>query len=77
MNYIQYSTWLRKVIGRVKATRYEQIIRVSTNKSKVSWEIVKKETGKEPNKTFAYPQLSDGKDKLMSLKQLSHSIYIL
>jgi hypothetical protein len=63
-NYTRYCTLLRKVIRRAKAMYYDEIIMVSTSKSKVSWKIINNEIGQEPNKKFTYSELRDGNVKI-------------
>jgi hypothetical protein len=52
--YTRYCTLLRKVIRRAKAMYYEQMLTVSTNKTKVSRKIINNEIGCVPNKKFTH-----------------------
>jgi hypothetical protein len=68
---------LRKVIRRAKAMYYEEILTVSTSKTKVSWKIINNEIGHVPNKKFTHSELRDGNVKIYINKAARSLIHTL
>jgi hypothetical protein len=62
--HARYCTLLRKVIRRARAMFYDEMIAASTNKTKVSWNIMKSEIGREQNKKSSYSELRVGNVKI-------------
>jgi hypothetical protein len=54
---------------------YEEILTVSTSKTKVSWKIINNEIGHVHNKKFTYSELRDGNIKIDINKAASFNSY--
>ena len=52
VHYIQYCRVLRKAIRKAKEMYYNELLSLSANKSKTSWNIINNETGTAFSKKF-------------------------
>ena len=68
VHYIQYCRVLRKVIKKAKGMYYSELISLSTNTSKTSWNIINYEIGTASSKKFTQNEFKLG-NKIISTNQ--------
>jgi hypothetical protein len=61
---------LRRVIRKAKGICYNEMLTSSTNKSKMSWDIINNEIGNASNKRFTQTEFKLG-NKIISTKEMS------
>jgi hypothetical protein len=60
VQYIQYCRVLQKVIRKTKVIYCTELLSLSTNKSKTSWNIINNETGTASSKNFNQTEFKQG-----------------
>ena len=68
VHYIQYCRVLRKVIKKAKEMYYNELLSLSTNKSKTSWNISNSEIGTASSKNFTQNEIKLA-NKIISTNQ--------
>ena len=63
VHHIQYCSALQKVIRKAKEMYYNEWLSSSTNKSKMSWNIIKNEIGTASSKKSTQTEFKLGKKK--------------
>jgi hypothetical protein len=69
-HYIRYCSVLRGVIRKAKGMCYNEMLTSSTNKPKMSWNIINNESGTASNKRFTETKFKLG-NKIISTKTIS------